>query len=543
MARIRLLLTAVLLVGTTLVGASSTAGGAVEEFSIPTAGADAFDIVAAPDGSVWFTERGPGSIGGVARISAEGTITEFTVPPGNSSLHHPTAITIGPDCRPWFTDEGYAGLGRIATDGTITSVGPGLVGGTQAVYSRLPGIATGQDGGLWLVGTRPMYGDFMNRLSTTGATWGLNTTFAGPDDIASDGDRVWITERGGGSLARLSLDEPVTRIALPEGWAPRGITQGPDGAMWFVDWAGGRIGRVASGGGFSEFALPSGSRPVRIAAGADNALWFTDEGRNSIGRMTTGGALTEYSVPTPAAGLRGITSGTDAVWFVEAGANKIGRIALPASSPGSATAGPDFAAPETTARLEPDVPLKPWSNASVSVGLNARDRSGVAALTYSTTGADVRAPVTATQTSACADVTFTVEAEGTTVVHYEASDTLGNATPSRTRTVRIDTTPPTTTMNPAQARLPVGLGAVFSGTAHDNASGVLSVTVHLDAAVGRDLSRRADCIAGCGTSDAVWEVHLAPLEIPAGMYDVTAAATDVAGTTGPSTPPVRVLIV
>lgn len=82
-----------------------------------------FDLVATPDGNVWFTaESGnlstPDEIG---RVSPSGLVTEFQLP----NLDHDAAgIAVGPDGQIWFTastaDISQGLVGRSTLDGKIT---------------------------------------------------------------------------------------------------------------------------------------------------------------------------------------------------------------------------------------------------------------------------------------------------------------------------------------------------------------------------------------------------------------------------------------
>lgn len=95
-------------------------------------------IVAAPDGNLWFTES---NVGRVARITPDGSVTEFTVGTANDA---PTSITVGPDGNLWFADYGADRLGKITLLGasTLYSPLPTLNSGTFDVVS-------GPDRNLW----------------------------------------------------------------------------------------------------------------------------------------------------------------------------------------------------------------------------------------------------------------------------------------------------------------------------------------------------------------------------------------------------------
>jgi len=103
------------------------------------------------DGNLWFTELGNPSNGtycviGRVNLGPSPTISEFS----NFKFAQPTpygdwclGIAQGSDGNIWFAETGVGGIGRITSNGTITEWGvPGS--GTTAV-----GLANGPDGDLW----------------------------------------------------------------------------------------------------------------------------------------------------------------------------------------------------------------------------------------------------------------------------------------------------------------------------------------------------------------------------------------------------------
>ena len=119
-------------------------GGVTPGFSFDS---EPFDIIAGPDGNLWFTEyRGSR----IARITPAGVVTEFNLPmPGRQPSH----ITTGPDGNLWFTEGAPGGIGRITPAGVVTEFLGGDTPGFTA--ERIPsGITTGADGNLWFTETR-----------------------------------------------------------------------------------------------------------------------------------------------------------------------------------------------------------------------------------------------------------------------------------------------------------------------------------------------------------------------------------------------------
>ena len=84
-----------------------TPAGHVTEFPLPDPAGSVLDIVAGPDGAIWFTEESANKIG---RITTSGTLTEFSLP---QPLSGPVGITAGRDRAIWFTE--LAGrVGRLS---------------------------------------------------------------------------------------------------------------------------------------------------------------------------------------------------------------------------------------------------------------------------------------------------------------------------------------------------------------------------------------------------------------------------------------------
>ena len=121
----------------------ATATPAIAEFSAGiTPSSSPFGITAGSDGNLWFAESGNG--GRIGRITPGGAVTEFTIPTANSG---PLGIAAGPDENVWFTEQNGNKIGRITPGGTITEYPVPTVGGSPN------GIAAGPDGNLWFTET------------------------------------------------------------------------------------------------------------------------------------------------------------------------------------------------------------------------------------------------------------------------------------------------------------------------------------------------------------------------------------------------------
>lgn len=121
-------------------------------------------------------------------------------------------------------------------------------------------------------------------------------------------------------------------------------------------------------------------------------------------------------------------------------------------------------------------------------------------------------------------------------------DAAGNSA-TDVRQVSIDLTAATTKIDAAPQLLVPIIGMRLTGTAHDALSGVAGTEVTFTpmGGGGGSVTIEAECLTGCGTSDATWAVNAGALA--PNVYSVTAASPDVAGNPGTPSDPVMVLLV
>lgn len=151
------------------------------------------NITPGSDGNMWATGFGGQKI---ARITPAGSVTYFDAPQGN-----PWDIVAGPDGNLWYTAQGTH-IGRSRVDGSIT---PFTSKGTDPF-----GMTVGPDGALWYA---EFASDAIGRIdrSGTSTTLGGLTAGAGPRFIASGpGRTLWFTEQVGNRIGR------ITGIDLPQ---------------------------------------------------------------------------------------------------------------------------------------------------------------------------------------------------------------------------------------------------------------------------------------------------------------------------------------
>ncbi len=325
-------------------GVSQAHAAAITEFSSGLeSGSSPFDMVAGPDGNVWFTDNAA-----IGRITPAGAITEFSA--GLNPGSNPDRITTGADGNLWFNDTGTThAIGRITPAGAITEFSAGLNPGSRPFLS-----VTGPDGNLWFndEGTTPAIGRITPAGAITEFSAGLNAGSAPYGVVVGPDRNLWFIDEGTThAIGRITPAGAITEFSagLNSGSRLRELVVGPDGNLWFTDeGTTPAIGRVTPAGVITEFSagLSAERSPDAIVAGADGNLWFTAEGTTpAIGRITPAGAITAFTSGLPSDSVpQFIIAGADGnLWFNDeaASAPAIGKVSLqipPAASTGAASA-------------------------------------------------------------------------------------------------------------------------------------------------------------------------------------------------------------
>lgn len=159
------------------------------------------DIVAGPDGALWFTEAYPTNA--IGRITTDGVVTQYSLP---ANFSNPAALTVGSDGALWFLQIGlYNGTASEARVGRITTSGS-FSGFTVPVSSGVTingesNLIAGSDGALWF--------ELITSSESTTNLWRMTT--AGTFTVFN-GQALGFTDTGVYSSG----------------------TVGPDGALWFT---------------------------------------------------------------------------------------------------------------------------------------------------------------------------------------------------------------------------------------------------------------------------------------------------------------------
>jgi streptogramin lyase len=239
-----------------------------------------------PDGFVYFTLAGATRVG---RISPAGTLSSDAA--GVNGLED---IVAGPDGRVWFTENANNKI--LAYDGTppAPSFAPFSAG------SGPSGIAAGPDGNLWVTESAPGPSPNGNAIAVVdpananspAVEHPIPTAASVPSGIAAGPDgNLWFAEKSAGKIGRITPGGIITEFPLPaSGDQPTSIVAGPDGNMWFTRSNGSGIGRInpsAANPASTIQTFSAGANPTGITVGPDANIWFTGRNGNFIGRATT----------------------------------------------------------------------------------------------------------------------------------------------------------------------------------------------------------------------------------------------------------------
>jgi streptogramin lyase len=295
------------------------------------------EITPGPDGNLWFvsTEAAPG-VGAVARIApASGAVTSYlTSAPPRPSAALVDDIVAGPNGNLWFTER-FPDLGDLPGIAEITPAGvfvvPDLLGNPGGT------ITSGSDGFIWTGGSYIGAIDIVFRNTELGSIIAVMNT---PRSIAPGPDgNIWFVASNGGALPALVGrvvpsdilgGEVLTEFPVMTPGNLNDIVGGPDGNLWFTDEGSNQIGRITPAGVITKFSVPTAASGLHgIVLGPDGNLWFTERVANKIGRITTAGVVTELAcIPTANSGPTNIALGADGkLWFTQTAVNKIATIA------------------------------------------------------------------------------------------------------------------------------------------------------------------------------------------------------------------------
>jgi virginiamycin B lyase len=210
-----------------------TVGGLITEYTLPsTESGNIWSEIIAGLGDLWTTRW----CRGIDRVTTAGTANEILF------QTCPTSIITGPDGAIWFTDAGTGSIGRIGVDGSRTSFPLPYDHQYSLIYPQ--SVTVGPDGALWFTSEHPSATGWIlpkiGRLTTSGSliTYDLSSQGALGNRIITGPDgALWFTVIHDSKIGRISTDGVITMYSVPGTDVTNGfndIVLGPDGALWIV---------------------------------------------------------------------------------------------------------------------------------------------------------------------------------------------------------------------------------------------------------------------------------------------------------------------
>ena len=265
-------------VATSILAGAAAAESRVSYYPVPP-GARPHDVAAAPDGTVWYTGQGNGTLG----ILDPRTGKTEEIPLGRGSAPH--GVIVGPDGSAWITDGGLNANVRYDP-------------GTKdlklfALPKEFPSanLNTGtfaRNGIYWFTGQSGMYGRVDSASGKTEA-WKAPRG-RGPYGItATPSGEVWYASLAGDHIARIDpVSGEATVVEAPrKGVGPRRIWSDSKGLLWVSLWNSGEVGRYdPTTKTWKTWALPnSGSGCYSVWVDELDKVWLTDFVANAIVRF------------------------------------------------------------------------------------------------------------------------------------------------------------------------------------------------------------------------------------------------------------------
>ena len=289
----------------------------IRYFPVPD-GSGPHDVAPAPDGTVWYTGQGNGTLGRLDPASGE--VEEVALGDGSA----PHGVIVGPDGAAWVTDSGQNAILRVDPQSLKVDLFPLP---KDAPPANLNTAAFDGDGVLWFTGQNGIYG----RLDPAE---GKVEVFEAPRgrgpygiDATPSGD-VWYASLAGSHIARIDGKSGKAEIVEPPtpGQGARRIWSDSKGGLWVSEWNSGQVSRYdPADGSWRSWALP-GERPKPYAVYVDDRdrVWLTDFGANAILRFEPENErFTLFPSDRANANVRQLLGRPGEVWGAESGTDRL----------------------------------------------------------------------------------------------------------------------------------------------------------------------------------------------------------------------------
>jgi virginiamycin B lyase len=287
------------------------------EYDVP-AGSHPHDVAPAPDGGVWYTGQGNGTLGWLD--PATGEVRE--TPLGRGSAPH--GVIVGPDGAAWITDGGLNAIVQV-DPGTLEVRSFPLP--ADRSDANLNTAAFDDRGVLWFTGQAGIFGRLdpsSGRVEVWDAPRGR-----GPYGIAATpSGEVWYASLAGSHIARIDAATGDADIVEPptDGQGARRIWADSTGQLWVAEWNAGQVAvHDPATGSWREWRLP-GDDPQAYAVYVDerDVVWLTDFGANAIVRFhPETETFSSVELPSSDAAVRQLLGRPGELWGAESAVDKL----------------------------------------------------------------------------------------------------------------------------------------------------------------------------------------------------------------------------
>jgi virginiamycin B lyase len=309
---------------TTSPAASLAPNVELKQFVIPNHNAFPEDAIAAPDGSLWFTEAKANAIGRLDVLS--GDFREFPLRVTDSRPH---SLAADRDGNIWFTANAAGYIGKLdpKTGGVTEYRMP------DARAKDPHSLAFAPDGSLWFT---VLQASAVGRLDPASGKVNLllvDQPGAQPYDIGVDRNgAAYFSEYGLNLIRRIDPQTMQTRVYhLPAGARARGLAVSwhDENALFYTDFARGKLGRLdIQSGAIQEWSSPNGAtaQPYAISLAHDGAVWFSETGPrpSTIVRFDPQShTFASVAMPEGAGVVRSVYAAPDNRVFIASGNDRI----------------------------------------------------------------------------------------------------------------------------------------------------------------------------------------------------------------------------
>jgi virginiamycin B lyase len=293
--------------------------GKISEWPVPTP-SFARDPAIGADGNIYITVMNGNKI---ARFDIKTqTFKEWELPRGA----RPHGLLVAPDGKVFYTGNG---------NGTIGELDPAT--GQVAVHKTLSGgggphtIVMADDATLWFT---MQSGDRIGRLERNTGRITEYPTRNGPYGLTLDkAGNVWFCQFGGTSLGRLDPKTgKITELDMGAHSHPRRIATAPDGMLWVTQYGKGTLAKVdpVAGKIVKEYPLPAGASGGPYAVTVDGAghIWANEIQTDTVVMLDPASeAIRVFDLPSHNVGIRKmIVDGQGRLWYMGSHNGRLGMI-------------------------------------------------------------------------------------------------------------------------------------------------------------------------------------------------------------------------